>query len=105
MASNTPTSDHPSVSSGPTIALTGAGSRSTGDAAAAAGEAGGAAADHEEAQAFGTGHEAVLDTRGDDRHVVGLELLAVDRAAAVQHHEDLGVVVAVGGRVEVGRDL
>src|SRR4051812_6983128 len=58
----------------------------------------------EELEAVGAGHEPVGLIGGHDRHVLGLHGLAIEHAAAFEHHEDLGVVVAVHGGVEVGGD-
>src|SRR5262249_57037799 len=48
----------------------------------------------------GSGREAVGLVGGHDRHVEAIHRLTVETAASLEHHEDLGVIVTVLGRLE-----
>src|SRR5262249_49161272 len=54
-------------------------------------------------QSLATGDEAVLLVGVDNCGVVACHRCAVERAAALEHDEDLGVIVAVRRRFEAGR--
>src|SRR5262249_19502347 len=64
-----------------------------------------AVADDEEHDAVVTRAEAVGRVGRDDLHVELRHLLLAERARALEHHEDLGVAVAVGLGTEARREL